>query len=65
MSDLLYLFKQSTGFFDVPRRILLQAHFSHLVNEFGVEETLFARLCLGDPGLKGRNAVLIENPIVG
>ena len=50
---------------DIARGILLEAEFRHLVNEFGVEEALLAGLCLGNPGLEGCNAVLVDGFIVG
>jgi hypothetical protein len=65
MSDRLDLFEQISRLFNVARSILLKAEFGHLVDKLSVEEALLARLSLGNPGLEGRDAVLVDRLIVG
>jgi len=60
VSNHLDLFEHVVGFVDVAGGILAQAQFRHLVDQFGVEETLFARLSLGDFALECRDTLLVR-----
>ena len=64
VSNLLDLFKQIAGLIHFACLVLLQADLSHLVNEFGVEKALLARLCLADSGFQGGNTLLIRGLVV-
>jgi hypothetical protein len=64
-SDRLDLFEEIRRFVHVAGSILLETELGHLVDEFGVEEALLAGLSLGNSGLEGGNAVLVDELIVG
>jgi hypothetical protein len=60
----LNLLQQASGFLFIAGSILVDAEFGHLVDQLGVEETLFAGLGLEDFGLKSVDALLIDGFVV-
>ena len=59
LDDLLNLLQQFARLIHIAGCVLLQAELGHLVNEFGVEETLLTRLCLPDSALQSSDCILI------
>jgi hypothetical protein len=55
------LLQKIAGLIYIAGRIFAQTELRHLMDELGIKETLFLRLCLGSLCLECRNAILIGN----
>jgi len=64
MRQALDLPEQAGGFVSITGGVLAEAYLGHLVDEFGVEETLLTGLGLEDFGLERIDALLVEVLVV-